>query len=203
MVRNRILCITLSSLLFVVMATSLAGAQGYTGQFSWQTSNTNETILTPQNVGSSQFAKVFSYPVDGSVFAQPLYVANVTIPGQGTHNVVYVVTESDGIYAFDADGLQTAPLWYVSLINPAAGITAPNCYAVVGPCNIYPTIGITGTPAIDPTTGSMYFDALTLENGTYFHRVHALDITTGAEKFGGPTVVQATGLGKGWAMWAE
>jgi hypothetical protein len=197
MVRNRIVCITLASLMFAVMATSVASAQGYTGQFSWQTSNANETILTPQNVGSSQFSKVFSYPVDGSIFAQPLYVANVSIPGQGTHNVVYVVTESDGIYAFDADGLQTAPLWYVSLINPANGITAPNCYSVVGPCNIYPTIGITGTPAIDPVTGTMYFDAMTLENGTYFHRIHAMDITSGAEKFGGPVVVQASAPGKG------
>jgi hypothetical protein len=180
-----------------VLQVPASQAQGYSGQFAWQTNNVNETILTPTNVSSGQFGKVFSYPVDGSIFAQPLYVANVNIPGQGTHNVVYVVTESDGIYAFDADGLQTAPLWYVSLINPANGITAPNCYAVVGPCNIYPTIGITGTPAIDSLSGTMYFDAMTLENGTYYHRIHALDITTGAEKFGGPVVVQASAPGKG------
>jgi hypothetical protein len=189
--------IALSVAMCLIFATSLAGAQGYAGQFSWQTNNINETMLTPANVSSGQFGKVFSYPVDGSIFAQPLYVPNVAMPGQGTHNVIYVVTESDGIYAFDADGLQSTPLWYVSLINPAQGITAPNCYSVIGPCNIYPTIGITGTPAIDSTSNTIYLEALTLENGTYFHRLHALDITTGAEKFGGPAVIQASAPGKG------
>ena len=197
----KILFLAFRMLLLVTALTGLlaptANAQGYAGQFAWQTNNTSEPILTPANVNSGQFGKVFSYPVDGSIFAQPLYVPGVVIPNQGTHNVVYVVTESDGIYAFDADGLQSTPLWYVSLINPAQGITAPNCYAVVGPCNIYPTIGITGTPVIDPVSGTMYFDAMTLEKGTYFHRLHALDITTGAEKFGGPAVIQASASGKG------
>jgi hypothetical protein len=187
---NCLLLIASVSLISTVNAQS-------SGQFAWQTSNINETILTPANVNSTGFGKVFSYPVDGSIFAQPLYVPDVTIPGQGTHNVLYVVTESDGVYAFDADGLQTAPLWYVSLINPAQGITAPNCYTVIGPCNIYPTIGITGTPVIDPTSNTIYLEALTLESGTYFHRLHAMDITTGAEKFGGPAVIQATASGKG------
>jgi hypothetical protein len=197
MVRSNRLYIAFLTLCVLFAATTLASAQGYAGQFAWQTSNTNESILTPQNVGSGQFGKVFSYPVDGSIFAQPLYMPNVAIPGQGTHNVVYVATESDGIYAFDADGLQSTPLWYVSLINPAEGITAPNCYSVVAPCNIYPTIGITGTPVIDPTSNTIYVEALTLENGTYFHHLHALDITTGAEKFGGPAVIQASAPGKG------
>jgi hypothetical protein len=197
MTANKKVWITLAVVWCLISATSLAGAQGYAGQFAWQTNNTNETILTPANVDSGAFGKVFSYPVDGSIFAQPLYMPNVAIPGQGTHNVIYVVTESDGIYAFDADGLQSTPLWYVSLINPAQGITAPNCYSVIGPCNIYPTIGITGTPVIDPTSNTIYLEALTLENGTYFHRLHALDITTGAEKFGGPAVIQASAPGKG------
>jgi Abnormal spindle-like microcephaly-assoc'd, ASPM-SPD-2-Hydin len=197
MVRSNRLYIAFLTLCALLAATTLASAQSYAGQFAWQTSNTNESILTPQNVGSGQFGKVFSYPVDGSIFAQPLYMPNVAIPGQGTHNVVYVATESDGIYAFDADGLQSTPLWYVSLINPAEGITAPNCYSVIAPCNIYPTIGITGTPVIDPTSNTIYLEALTLENGTYFHRLHALDITTGAEKFGGPAVIQASAPGKG------
>ncbi len=198
MPRNSLARLIVNSFLIIasISLTSAANAQ-YAGQFAWQTNNTNETILTPANVSGTGFGKVFSYPVDGSVFAQPLYVPNVTIPGQGVHNVLYVVTESDGVYAFDADGLQTAPLWYVSLINPAQGITAPNCYTVVGPCNIYPTIGITGTPVIDPTSNTIYLEALTLENGTYFHRLHALDITTGAEKFGGPAVIQASATGKG------
>lgn len=198
MPKKRLASFVATSLLIVscTLLTSMAHAQ-YAGQFAWQTSNINETILTPANVSSGAFGKVFSYPVDGSIFAQPLYVPNVAIPGQGTHNVIYVVTESDGIYAFDADGLQSTPLWYVSLINPAQGITAPNCYSVIGPCNIYPTIGITGTPVIDATSNTIYLEALTLENGTYFHRLHALDITTGAEKFGGPMVIQASAPGKG------
>jgi hypothetical protein len=197
MVRSNRLYIAFLTLCTLFAATTLASAQTYAGQFAWRTSNPDETVLTPQNVGSGQFGKVFSYPVDGSIFAQPLYVPNVAIPGQGTHNVVYVATESDGIYAFDADGLQSTPLWYVSLINPAQGITAPSCYSVIGPCNIYPTIGITGTPVIDPTSNTIYLEALTLENGTYVHRLHALDITTGAEKFGGPAVIQASAPGKG------
>ena len=85
--------------------------------------NLNETVLTPANVNSSTFGKLFSYPLDGIAFASPLYVANVNIPGQGFHNVVYVATEHDSVYAFDADGLSSTPLWHVSFINPAAGIT--------------------------------------------------------------------------------
>jgi hypothetical protein len=198
MPKNRVsLSLAKSLLLAVCGALTCAANAQYAGQFAWQTSNISETTLTPANVNGAGFGKVFSYPVDGSIFAQPLYVPNVTIPGQGTHNVLYVVTESDGVYALDADGLQTTPLWYVSLINPAQGITAPNCYTVVGPCNIYPTIGITGTPVIDPASNTIYLEALTLENGTYFHRLHAMDITTGAEKFGGPVAIQASASGKG------
>jgi len=187
-------------LLLVVAITALltlsAGAQ-YAGQVTWQNSNLNETTLTLQNVNSTQFGKVFSYPVDGSIFAQPLYVPNVSIPGQGTHNVLYVVTESDGAYAFDADGLTPNPLWYVSFINPALGITAVPCYQFTRTCNIYPNIGITGTPVIDTTTGTIYFDTHIDNNGTYSHYLHALDITTGAEKFGGPVLIQASVKGKG------
>ena len=179
-----------------LMASS-ASAQ-YAGQFSWGNSNLNETALTPQNVNTTQFGKQFSYSVDGSIFAQPLYVPNVTIPGQGTHNVLYVVTENDDAYAFDADGLTPNPLWYTSFINPSEGITAVPCQLITANlCNIAPIIGITGTPAIDTSTNTMYLDTHIDNNGVLSHYLHAIDITTGAEKFGGPILIQASVPGKG------
>jgi hypothetical protein len=186
-----------AALILAACTSPVAQAQ-YAGQLSWQNSNLNEVTLTTTNVNSTSFGKVFSYPVDGSVFAQPLYVPNVTIPGQGVHNVLYVVTEQDGAYAFDADGLTTAPLWYVSFINPAQGITAVPCHVLTSnSCNIAPVVGITGTPAIDTTTGTIYFDTHIDNNGTLYHYLHALDITTGAEKFGAPVLIQASVKGKG------
>lgn len=155
--------------------------------------NTGETILTPANVNKTQFGKLFSQVVDGYVYAQPLYVPNVAIPSKGTHNVVYVATEHDSVYAFDADnktGANANPLWQVSFINPGAGVNVVTSSDVS--CNdLVPEIGVTGTPAIDLSTNTMYLVAKTKENGNFVHRVHALDITTGGEKFGGPIVVQA------------
>jgi hypothetical protein len=179
------------------LLTSVAGAQ-YAGQLSWGNSNLNETTLTPANVSTATFGKQFSYSVDASIFAQPLYVPNVTIPGQGVHNVLYVVTENDSAYAFDADGKQTTPLWYDSFINPGAGITSVPCQLITANvCNIAPIIGITGTPAIDTATNTMYLDTHIDNNGTLYHYLHALDITTGAEKFGGPILIQASVPGTG------
>ncbi len=155
--------------------------------------NTSETILTPVNVNKTQFGKIFSQVVDGYVYAQPLYVPSVTIPGKGIHNVVYVATEHDSVYAFDADnnaGANANPLWKVSFINPGAGINVVTSVDVS--CNdLVPEIGVTGTPAIDLSTNTMYLVAKTKENGNFVHRVHAIDIGTGGEKFGGPIVVQA------------
>jgi hypothetical protein len=168
--------------------------------------NLQETILTPTNVNSTQFGKEFTLSVDGQIFAQPLYVSGVSIPGKGTHNVVYVATENDSVYAFDASGSPTAPLWQRSLTSPANGITAAPC-ADVGvsgtktpACKaIGPVVGITATPVIDSTSNTLYVVALTKENGSYFDRLHALDVTTGAEKFGGPVVIEASvhGIGAG------
>jgi hypothetical protein len=162
--------------------------------------NASETVLTPSNVNQSQFGRLFSVAVDGFVFAQPLYVPNVSIPGQGTRNVIYVGTENDSVYAIDAD--LGVVLWTVSFINPAAGITTvPD--SDVGCDDIPSEMGITGTPVIDPssntsnTSNTLYLVAQTKENGVWTHRLHALDITTGAEKFGGPVVIQASVPGTG------
>jgi hypothetical protein len=163
--------------------------------------NINETILTPANVNVGSFGKLFSYPVDGYIYAQPLYLPDVDIPGNGIHNVVYVVTEHDSIYAFDADsnaGGNQTPLWHTSLINPQNGITTissqdVNCLAIT------PEIGITSTPVIDGSTNTIYLLAETKENGNFFHRLHALDITTGTEKNGSPVTIsaQVPGTGEG------
>ena len=125
--------------------------------------NLNEIVLTPANVNSAQFGKLFSYATDGISHASPLYVANVNIPGLGPRNVVYVATEHDSLYAFDADGRSPTPLWKVSFINPAAGITPvpPSDTGETG--DIFPEIGITGTPVIDAASGTLYLVAKTKE----------------------------------------
>ncbi len=197
--RSTEVCLTGIALLIICCTLVPAGwAQGFGGVLTYHNNisrtggNLDETVLTPTNVNMSNFGKLFAYPLDGATFAQPLYVPNVAIAGQGVHNVVYIVTEQDGVYALDADGKSTTPLWYVSLINPAQGITAVPCANMAQSCNVYPVDGITGTPVIDPSTDTMYFVAQTLENGVAYQRLHAFDITTGAEKFGGPTAIQGS-----------
>ena len=161
----------------------------------------NETVLTPSNVNSSSFGKLFSYPLDGLTLASPLYVPNVKIPGQGFHNVVIVATEHDSVYAFDADGGSSSPLWHVNFTDPAAGVTSVPAADTGETGDIPNEIGITGTPVIDPATGTIYVVAATKEvsGGTtnYVQRLHALDLTTGAEKFGGPVVINASVPGTG------
>ncbi len=111
-------------------------------------------MLTPSTVTASKFGLQFTDPIDGEEYAQPLYVPAVQIPGQGTHNVVYVATENDSVYAFDADAAGP-PLWHTSFINPAEGITAMPS-SDIGCNDLTPIIGITATPVIDSSTGTLY-----------------------------------------------
>ena len=157
--------------------------------------NSHESILTPTNVNSTNFGKLFSQSVDGYVYAQPLYVSNITIGG-ATHNFVYVATEHDSVYAFDADsntGANAQPLWHTSFLS--SGVTTVSASTVNAQCpDINPEYGITGTPVIDLSTKTLYVVADTLENNgtSYVMKLHALDITTGAEKPGSPTSISAS-----------
>jgi hypothetical protein len=188
--------------LISLFAPVAALSQAFPGVLTWHNDvgrtgqNLQETILTPANVNVNSFGKVFSLPVDGNIFAQPLYVPSVTFPSQAVHNVVYVATENDSVYAFDADGLSTTPLWQVNFLNPPSIVPQPCTTANIG-CVITPNVGITGTPVIDPTTLTLYVVSTTQENGTVFQRLHALDLTTGAEKFGGPVQIQMSVPGTG------
>jgi hypothetical protein len=178
-----------------VYVTNYPGTYTYHNDNLRTGQNLNETTLTVSNVNQNQFGKLFSYPLDGIALASPLYVANVSISGQGYHNVVYVATEHDSISAFDADGLSTTPLWHVSFLG--SGVTSVPCADVGGCGDIATEIGITGTPVIDAASGTIYMVAKTKEGAQYVQRLHALDITSGAEKFGGPVVLQASVPGTG------
>src|ERR1700716_1333177 len=130
--------------------------------------NSNETILTTANVNAKQFGKLFSQPVDGAGYAPPLYVPKVNIAGD-TYNVIYVATQHDSVYAFDADSnadANSAPLWQVSFINPSEGIKTVSS-GDVSCTDIVPEIGITSTPVIDPSTGTLYVVAKTNEKGKF------------------------------------
>jgi hypothetical protein len=158
--------------------------------------NLNETTLTPANVNQTKFGLLGSFAVDGKVDAQPLYLSNVPIPGKGNKNVLYVVTEHDSVFAFDADsaaGSTGTPLWKISVLQ--AGETPSddrNCGQVS------PEIGITSTPVIDRTRNAIYVVAVSkTSSGGYVHRIHALDLTTGAELFAGPATITATVQGTG------
>lgn len=164
--------------------------------------NLQETVLSPRIVNSKQFGKLFILPVDGDVYAQPLFVPNLEIRGQGKHHVVLVATEHDSVYAFDAAGEPAAPLWHASFINPSKGIRPVPESAVRCPF-ISPEIGITPTPVIDSATNTMYILARTAEfdrEGVerYYQRLHALDIATGAERPGSPVLIRATVTIRGW-----
>jgi hypothetical protein len=158
--------------------------------------NVNEMTLTPANVTVSTFGKLGEFAVDGLVDAQPLLLSNLAIPGVGSKNVLYVVTEHDSIYAFDADSITASggtALWHVSAL--LSGETTSDDR---GCTQVTPEIGITSTPVIDRSRNAIYVVAMSKDStGNYQQRIHALDLTTGNELFGGPVNVQASYPGTG------
>jgi len=164
--------------------------------------NTSETILNTSNVNTNEFGKLFAMPVNGQVYAQPLYVPGVTING-GVHNVVIIATEADSVYAYDADSTSSILLWKASMVDAAhgagAGEMALNSATTTG-CDDMPQVGITSTPVIDPTSKTIYLEAKSTNGTNYFHRLHALDLLTGNEKAPGPVVIAGTVSGTGDGM---
>jgi len=206
LINRRSLAFLLAAWLVAALFTAQAqvSVTTYHNDIARDGQNLNEFLLTPANVNPAQFGKLFVQPVDGYIYAQPLYVSGVPVPGCAgdgcVHNMVFIATEHDSVYAFDADsdaGANANPLWHVSFINPAAGITTVNSQLDAACSDIVPEIGITGTPVIDPSSNTLYVVANTKENGVFFQRLHALDLGSGAEKFGGPIVIQATVPGTG------
>jgi hypothetical protein len=158
--------------------------------------NLNETTLTPTNVNQTKFGKLGSFTVDGHVDAQPLYLSNVAVPNKGTKNVLYVVTEHDTVFAFDADsvnGSTSTILWQSTMLSSGESPSDDR-----GCGQVTPEIGITSTPVIDRARNAIYLIAVSkTSGGSYIHRFHALDLTTGKELFGGPTAITATYPGTG------
>ena len=206
-------CKKLAWLLALSLAPSAAWCQTSVVTYHYDNArtgqNTKEKFLTPANVNPNEFRRLFFQPVDGQVYGQPLYLSNISIPGKGTHNVVFVTTQGDSVWAFDADdnqGTNAASLWHANLLDSAHG-AAPGATTIpqesqpegIWCQDISPQIGITSTPVIEPSQGTMYVVAKSKEtvNGVahYLERLHVLDVTSGAEKTGGPVVIGDTTIG--------
>jgi len=174
--------------------------------------NNKEYALTPTTLTTATFGKLFSCPVDGAVYAQPLWIKGLTIGG-GVHNVVFVATQHDSVYAFDADASPCVTYWHANLLDASHGAMAeetPVVWNDVGNCfgDIYPEIGVTGTPVIDSTTKVIYLVSASESNptssghcssssATFYHRLHALDPVTGNEKLNAPVTIAASVPGTG------
>ncbi len=195
-----------------VGVTDLTGVTTYHNDVSRDGANTQEYALTTSNVTTSTFGKLFSCTVDEAVYAQPLWVANRTV-NAAIHNVVFVATQNDSLYAFDADNNTTpcTPLWHANLIDAAHGANSGEASvpsagpgALVGSGDpsggdIQPEVGVTGTPVIDPATNTLYVvsKSYTVSGPAFYQRLHAIDLATGNEKFSGPANITATFPGNG------
>jgi hypothetical protein len=200
--RRNWICYRAAVLLAVLALAGLARAQRViTSQYdnARTGANLNETKLTPRNVNVQHFGKIFTLHVDGDVYAQPLFLGGVEIPGKGRHDVLFIATEHDSVYAFDAYGNPSTPLWQASFLKD--GFTTVPARDAECPF-IAPEIGITSTPVIDPDSGTLYVLARTRDrtgflDNVYAQRLHALAVTTGVEKFGGPVEIRASMSGSG------
>ena len=181
-----------SKLLFAFALPLAAQVNVLTYQYELSRAGVNrrETTLTPINVNSTSFGKLFSDPVDGYIFGQPLHF---TVNGR---SLIFVATEHDSVYAFDA-GREGPPVWHVNFLDAERGITTVPIDENFGCDQVSPEIGITSTPVIDPASGTIYVVAMTRQSGTYMHHLHALDAATGAERPGSPVRIQATYPGTG------
>jgi hypothetical protein len=190
-----------------VAVTDLTGVYTAHNDLSRDGTNSHEFALTPANVNTTSFGKLFSCVADGAIYAQPLWVANVTVNG-AQHNVVVVATAHDGLFAFDADTSPCVTLWSVNLIDTnhgaAAGeTTVPSGTSgnLVGQGNgdISPETGVIGTPVIDPSSNTLYVISKSVNSAhtTFYQRLHAIDLTTGLEKTASPTTVVAGYTGTG------
>jgi uncharacterized repeat protein (TIGR03806 family) len=206
---KRLVVTALTTVLFVAALSPLDGVSQNVLTYHYDNTrdgaNTNELLLTPANVNVSSIGRLMTYTVDGYVYAQPLVMTNVTIPGQGIHDIVFVATENDSIYAFDADsnaGTNGGLFWHINLgISPlSSNHEFGDRYNGGNYTDIVPEVGITGTPVINAVSGTIYVDVLTREVTTttnYYHRIHALNITNGMEQPYSPVVVTASVPGVG------
>ena len=195
---------TLVSASFSVSVTSLAGVYTYHNDLARDGVNSQEYALTTSNVNTSTFGKLFSCPVDGAIYTQPLWVANLTI-NSAKHNVVFVATQHDSLYAFDADAKPCVQLWHTNLIDSAHGGSSgettvpsgvPGYLVGSGAGDITPEVGVTGTPVIDPTTNTLYVvsKSVITSGPTFYQRLHAIDLATGNEKFAGPANIASSNV---------
>jgi hypothetical protein len=192
-----------SIIVAILVMITAAQCQVTTSQYNNQRTGAvlNEGRLTPSNVNASQFGKLGTFKVDGAVYAQPLFVPSVEIPGKGKHDVLFVATEHDSVCAFDATRPNDPPLWHVSFLDKKRRLTTVPARDVQCPF-IQPEVGVTATPVIDINTGTLYVLARTMSDPMfgdkqYFHHLHALAITRGVEKFGGPKLISASLPGRG------
>ena len=182
--------------------TNLSGIATYHYDTARDGVNSQEFALTAGNVGTTTFGKLFSCAVDGAVYAEPLWLPAVNING-AIRNVTFVATQHDSLYAFDADASPCQQFWHVNLIDATHGASAgetPVYWADVGAGyqDITPEIGVTSTPVIDPASGTLYLISKSESSGLLFHqRLHAIDFTTGNEKFNAPANISASVAGTG------